>query len=118
MATGSALTQNYSRSQSEIQGDLHKCNDQLEALHPGVGFDATSTIQDISTNFPAQTRHSTSMLRHGGGGFLAWECKSVSELGNLVFFDGIVNHELYLNILKINFKLSAQNLGIGDDFIF
>ncbi|GFU10960.1 hypothetical protein TNCV_2934471 [Trichonephila clavipes] len=24
MATGSSLTQNYSRSQSEIQGDLHK----------------------------------------------------------------------------------------------
>ncbi|GFV73235.1 hypothetical protein TNCV_4197201 [Trichonephila clavipes] len=26
MATGSSLTQNYSRSQSEIQGDLHNCD--------------------------------------------------------------------------------------------
>ncbi|GBM03979.1 Transposable element Tcb1 transposase [Araneus ventricosus] len=38
---------------------------------------------------------------------------SASGLGNLVFFDGIMNHALYLNILKDNLKLSAQNLGIG-----
>ena len=49
----------------------------------------------------------------GGGG-----CMSVSGFGNLVFIDGIVNHFLYLNILRDNLKLSAQNLGIGNNFIF
>ncbi|GFT59108.1 uncharacterized protein TNCV_186771 [Trichonephila clavipes] len=57
-------------------------------------------------------------IEYGGGSVLASGCKSASEVGNLVFFDGIVNHELYLNILKRNFKLSTQNLDIGDDQIF
>ncbi|GFX32683.1 hypothetical protein TNCV_888211 [Trichonephila clavipes] len=34
MATGSSLTQNHSRSQSEIQGDLHKSlEDQVITFH-------------------------------------------------------------------------------------
>ncbi|GFW37947.1 hypothetical protein TNCV_4631481 [Trichonephila clavipes] len=34
MATGSALTQNHSRSQSEIQGDLHKlARLEINSLH-------------------------------------------------------------------------------------
>ncbi|GBN86039.1 hypothetical protein AVEN_205914-1 [Araneus ventricosus] len=45
-------------------------------------------------------------------------CMSTSELGNLVFIDGIMNHALYLNILRDNLKLSAQNLGIGSNFVF
>ncbi|GBN90053.1 Transposable element Tc1 transposase [Araneus ventricosus] len=43
---------------------------------------------------------------------------SASELGNLVFIDGIMNQALYLNILRDNLKLSAQNLGIGNNFVF
>ncbi|GBM87928.1 hypothetical protein AVEN_186028-1 [Araneus ventricosus] len=43
---------------------------------------------------------------------------SASELGNLVFIDGIMNHALYLNILRDNLKLSAQNLGIGNNFVY
>ena len=39
-------------------------------------------------------------------------CMSASGLGKLVFTDGIMSHSLYLNILKDNLKLSAQNLGI------
>ena len=45
-------------------------------------------------------------------------CMSASGLGNLVFIDSIMNHSLYLNILRDNLKLSAQNLGIGMNFIF
>ncbi|GFU17049.1 hypothetical protein TNCV_2479931 [Trichonephila clavipes] len=41
MATGSSLTQNYSRSQSEIQGDLHKmgakASDNPQFLLPNLG---------------------------------------------------------------------------------
>ncbi|GBL80687.1 Transposable element Tc1 transposase [Araneus ventricosus] len=52
------------------------------------------------------------------GGALVWGCMSASGLGNLVFIDGIMNHALYLNILRDNLKLSAQNLGIGNNFVF
>ncbi|GBL85289.1 Transposable element Tc1 transposase [Araneus ventricosus] len=54
---------------------------------------------------------------YGGRDALVWECMSASGLGNLVFFDGIMNHALYLNILKDNLKLSVQNLGIGTIFL-
>jgi len=55
-------------------------------------------------------------VKHGGGGVLVWGCMAASELCNLVFIDGIMNHSLYLNILRDNLKLSAQNLGIGNNF--
>ncbi|GBL80825.1 Transposable element Tc1 transposase [Araneus ventricosus] len=57
-------------------------------------------------------------VKYGGGGVLVWGCMSASGLGNLVFIDGIMNHALYLNILKDNLKLSAQNLGIGNNFFY
>ncbi|GFV63254.1 hypothetical protein TNCV_1731941 [Trichonephila clavipes] len=39
MATGSSLTQNYSRSQSEIQGDLHTVTPTISSynLRPRIG---------------------------------------------------------------------------------
>ncbi|GBN98109.1 hypothetical protein AVEN_49076-1 [Araneus ventricosus] len=43
---------------------------------------------------------------------------SATELGNLVFIDGIMNHALHLNILRDNLKFSAQNLDIGSNFVF
>ncbi|GBL77614.1 Transposable element Tc1 transposase [Araneus ventricosus] len=57
-------------------------------------------------------------VKYGGGGVLVWGCMSASGLGNLVFIDGIMNHALYINILRDNLKLSAQNLGIGNKFVF
>ncbi|GBL99504.1 Transposable element Tc1 transposase [Araneus ventricosus] len=57
-------------------------------------------------------------VTYGGRGALVWGCMSASGLGNLVFFDGIMNHALYLNILNDNLKLSAQNLGIGNIFFY
>ncbi|GFY02319.1 uncharacterized protein TNCV_3502011 [Trichonephila clavipes] len=42
MATGSYLTPNYSRSQSEIQGDLHK--------HLATSFDSEKLIDSIILN--------------------------------------------------------------------
>ena len=43
---------------------------------------------------------------------------SASGLVKLVFFDDIMNYSLYLNILRDNSKLSAQNLSIGNNFIY
>ncbi|GBL95153.1 Transposable element Tc1 transposase [Araneus ventricosus] len=57
-------------------------------------------------------------VKYGGGDALVWGCMSASGLGNLVFIDGIMNHALNLNILRDNLKLSAQNLGIGNNFVF
>ncbi|GBM19829.1 hypothetical protein AVEN_86166-1 [Araneus ventricosus] len=43
---------------------------------------------------------------------------SASGLGNLVFIDDIMNHALYLDILRDNLKLSGQNLGTRNNFVF
>ena len=43
---------------------------------------------------------------------------SASGLGNLVFIDRIMNHSVYLNILRDNLKLPAQNLGIENNFFY
>ncbi|GBM06848.1 Transposable element Tc1 transposase [Araneus ventricosus] len=57
-------------------------------------------------------------VKYGGGGVLVWGCMSASGQGNLVFIDDIMNHALYLYILRDNLKLSAQNVGIGNNFVF
>ena len=57
-------------------------------------------------------------VKHGAGSVFAWGCMSASRQNNLVFIDGILNHSLYLNTLWDNLKLSAQNLGIRNNFIF
>ncbi|GBM71043.1 Transposable element Tc1 transposase [Araneus ventricosus] len=56
-------------------------------------------------------------VKYDGGGVLVWGCISASGLGNLVFIDSIMNHALYLNILRDNLKSSAQNLGIGNNIV-
>ncbi|GBO07556.1 hypothetical protein AVEN_2461-1, partial [Araneus ventricosus] len=57
-------------------------------------------------------------VKYGGGGVLVWGCMSASGLSDLVFIDDIMNHAPYLNILRDNLKLSAQNVGIGNNFVF
>ncbi|GFU75249.1 hypothetical protein TNCV_2056921 [Trichonephila clavipes] len=56
MATGSSLTQNYSRSQSEIQGDLHNLSYEMS---PDLGTARTlheSYIGDGPRNFEPLSR--------------------------------------------------------------
>ncbi|GFX81736.1 uncharacterized protein TNCV_317401 [Trichonephila clavipes] len=50
MATGSSLTQNYSRSQSEIQGDLHTC-DRCQKFNYKKALPAGCLIPIVS-NYP------------------------------------------------------------------
>ncbi|GBM27375.1 hypothetical protein AVEN_166580-1 [Araneus ventricosus] len=57
-------------------------------------------------------------VNYGGGGILVWGCMSASGLGNLVFFDGIMNHALHLNILRDNLKLSAKIWVLETTFSF
>ncbi|GBO00337.1 Transposable element Tc1 transposase [Araneus ventricosus] len=63
-------------------------------------------------------QNSVETVKYGGGGVLVRGCMSASGVGNLVFIDGIINHALYLNILRDDLKLSAQNFGIGNNFVF
>ncbi|GBM91286.1 Transposable element Tc1 transposase [Araneus ventricosus] len=57
-------------------------------------------------------------VKYVSGGVLVWGCMSASGLGNLVFIHDIMNHALYLNILRDNLKLSAKNLDIGKNLFF
>ncbi|GBN55407.1 Transposable element Tc1 transposase [Araneus ventricosus] len=57
-------------------------------------------------------------VKYGIGGVLVWGCMSALGLDNLIFIDGIMNHAHYLNILRDNLKLSAENLGIRNNFVF
>ncbi|GFV75768.1 uncharacterized protein TNCV_1756961 [Trichonephila clavipes] len=54
MATGSYLTQNHSRSQSEIQGDLHKWT--ISCLIRAKVFDVARTEQD-RLDYPSPEHH-------------------------------------------------------------
>ncbi|GFS88545.1 hypothetical protein TNCV_1461701 [Trichonephila clavipes] len=48
MATGSFMTPIYSRSQSEVQGDLHKCASKSPCRHIGArGQRNSSTVMRV-----------------------------------------------------------------------
>ena len=57
-------------------------------------------------------------MKHGGGGVMVWGCMSAAGVGNLVFIDGIMDHRVYMTILNNNLKVSAQNLGILNNFVY
>ena len=47
-----------------------------------------------------------------------WGCMSANGVGNLIFIDGIMDKNVYLNILKTNINESAQKMGLENDFYF
>ncbi|GFX19797.1 transposable element Tcb1 transposase [Trichonephila clavipes] len=57
-------------------------------------------------------------VKYGGGGVMVWGCMAANGVGRLTFIDWTLNHMGYINILKENFKQSAQDLNLGDDFWF
>lgn len=57
-------------------------------------------------------------VKHGGGSVMVWGCFSAAGVGELVFIDGIMDQNVYLNLLKQNLKKSAEKLGIGSSFKF
>lgn len=59
-----------------------------------------------------------STVKHGGGSVMVWGCMSAAGVGNLVFIDGIMDKNVYLDILKKNLKQSAEKLGILNNFKF
>ncbi|CAH2092269.1 unnamed protein product [Euphydryas editha] len=57
-------------------------------------------------------------VKHGNGKVMVWGCMGATGVGKLVFIDGIINKESYLNILCQNLKNSANKLGILESFKF
>ncbi|GFX72905.1 transposable element Tcb1 transposase [Trichonephila clavipes] len=57
-------------------------------------------------------------VEHGGGSVMVWGCMASNGVGNLVFKNGIMDHELYIDILNNNLKESAKKLGLDGNFIF
>ena len=49
---------------------------------------------------------------------MVWGCVSSKGVGKLVFIDGIMDKNVYLNILKQNLRQSAENMDIINSFKF
>jgi hypothetical protein len=69
-------------------------------------------------NTELDIKNTTSTVKHGGGSVMVWGCFSAAGVGNLVFIDGIMDHKVYINILKENLATSAARLGIENKFHF
>ena len=52
-------------------------------------------------------------VKHGGGSLMFWGCFSAKSVGALVRVNGIMKKEDYRDILEVNLKQSARNLGMG-----
>jgi hypothetical protein len=55
-------------------------------------------------------------VKHGGGSCMVWGCISTQGVGDLVFIDGILDAEGYLELLKSHLRQSANRLGIEHRF--
>ncbi|GBL85210.1 Transposable element Tc1 transposase [Araneus ventricosus] len=82
------------------------------------GSDGRILVWRTKKNEELNPKNLDGTVKYGGGCVLLWGCMSASKLGNLVFIDDIMNRALYLNILRDNLKLSAQNLGIETTLYF
>jgi hypothetical protein len=57
-------------------------------------------------------------IKHGGGNVMVWVCTSSKGVEKLVFINGIMNKNMYLDILKQNFKKSLTAMDIENLFKF
>ncbi len=52
-------------------------------------------------------------MKHGGGSIMVWACFAVSGPGRLAIIDGIINSELYQQILKENVRRAGSQEKMG-----
>lgn len=69
-------------------------------------------------NTEMECKNLRATVKHGGGSIMVWGCMNAAGTGNLVFIDGIMDQDVYLNILKDNLDYSARKLGLDRRFIF
>jgi hypothetical protein len=55
-------------------------------------------------------------VKYGGGSVMVWGCFSAAGVGKLAFIDGIMDHKVYIQLLKQNLKPSAVSLEIPSNF--
>lgn len=55
-------------------------------------------------------------IKHGGGSVLVWGCFAASGVGSLVFIEGIMTADSYIEILRQNLHSSAEKLNIRKTF--
>lgn len=69
-------------------------------------------------NTELQNKYLRATVKHGGGSVMVWGCVSAAGVGNLHFIEGIMDQNVYLNILKQNLMPSTEKLGIRESFKF
>ena len=62
-------------------------------------------------------RNTNSLVKHPEC-MMMWGCFSHAGLGELVEVNGRINSEKYCDIINENLRLSAHEMGLGDDFCF
>ncbi len=50
-------------------------------------------------------------IKHGGGSVMVWGCMSAASTGELQFFEGTMNANMYCDILKQSMTPSLRRLG-------
>jgi Transposase and inactivated derivatives len=69
-------------------------------------------------NTELESKNLIPTVKHWGGDVLVWTCMSATGVGILHFIEGIMNHIMYIDILKENLRSSAIKIGMGNQFIF
>lgn len=57
-------------------------------------------------------------VKYGGGSVMVWGCISSSGVGELVFIEGIMDHKMYLALLKDNLPKSALTMNVSETYKF
>jgi transposase len=69
-------------------------------------------------NTEMQPQNLVPTVKHGGGSVMVWGCMSAAGVGKLHIIEGIMDHKMYIRILKDNLSASAEKLGLQGTYIF
>ncbi|KAF2889372.1 hypothetical protein ILUMI_16801 [Ignelater luminosus] len=81
---------------------------------------AAHVAQDLKKTVHAQNIRQVLWkdVKHGSGSVMLWGSMSGQRVEKLVFIDGIMNHKMYLGILKGNISPTVEKLQLGLSWIF
>ena len=63
-----------------------------------------------------EERNMVGTVKHGGGNVMVWGCMAAFGVGKIEVINGIMDHMVYIDILKRNLRSSAEKLGIIDNY--
>jgi hypothetical protein len=69
-------------------------------------------------NAEMESKNLQPLDKNRGGFVIVWGCMSAQSLRNVHFIDGIMNQDIYLNIMKTHLIANAKRMGIKDSFVF